>query len=54
MTKRLHEINTIQTTDSNETYLVGKDENGNEFTLIIPTIEILEWVDVDYMKQKRS
>jgi len=51
-TKRLHDINTFMSTEDNETYLVGKDENGKEFTMVFNTIELLEWLDIDYMKSQ--
>ena len=51
MTKRLNDINTFQATEDNETYLVGTDENGEQFTIIFNTIELLEWLPVDHMKQ---
>jgi len=51
-TKRLHDINTFMSTQENETYLVGTDENGNELTMVFDTIELLEWLDIDYMKSQ--
>lgn len=51
MTKRLNDINTFQATEDNETYLVGTDENGEQFTIIFNTIGLLEWLPVDHMKQ---
>ena len=51
-TKRLHDINTFMSTQENETYLVGKDENGKELTMVFDTIELLEWLDIDYMKSQ--
>jgi len=52
MTKRLHNINTFMATEDNETLLVGTDENGKELTMVFNTIELLEWLDIDYMKKK--
>ena len=52
MTKRLHDINTFMATEDNETLLVGTDENGKELTMVFNTIELLEWLDIDYMKGK--
>ena len=52
MTKRLHDINTFMATEDNETLLVGTDENGKELTMVFNTIELLEWLDIDYMKKK--
>tara|TARA_R100001463_G_scaffold34678_1_gene76016 strand:- start:276 stop:425 length:150 start_codon:yes stop_codon:yes gene_type:complete len=39
-------------TPDNETYLVGKDEYGKEFTMVFNTIELLEWLDKKYMKRQ--
>ena len=51
-TKRMHDINTFMSTKDNETYLVGKDEYGKDFTMIFDTIELLEWLDIRYMKKQ--
>ena len=50
--KRIHSINTFSASEEDETYLVGKDENGNDFHLTMSTFELLEWIDIDYLKQK--
>jgi len=50
--KRLHDINTFMSTADNETFLCGKDEYGKDFTMTFNTIELLEWLDTDYMKQQ--
>tara|TARA_R100000742_G_C4196514_1_gene26934 strand:+ start:384 stop:578 length:195 start_codon:yes stop_codon:yes gene_type:complete len=50
--KRLHDIHTFMSTKDNETCLAGKDEYGNEFTIWFNTFELLEWIDIDYMKDK--
>lgn len=47
----LHDINTIQHV-LNETYLVGSNQWGEEVTIILNTIEILEWLDITRMKQQ--
>jgi hypothetical protein len=52
ITKRIHDVNTFMSTEDNETYLVGKDENGKDFTMVFNTIELLEWLDIDYMKSQ--
>lgn len=52
ITKRLHDINTFMSTEDNETYLIGRDENGKDFTLVLDTIELLEWLDIRYMKEQ--
>lgn len=48
--KNLNDINTYCSHD-NETMLCGKDENGNEFTITISTFELLEWLDIEHLKQ---
>lgn len=52
ITKRIHDINSFMSTKDNETYLVGRDEHGQDFTLILDTIELLEWLDIRYMKEQ--
>jgi len=47
----LHDINTSQHV-LNETYLVGSNQWGEEVTIILNTIEILEWLDITRMKQQ--
>ena len=49
--KRLN-INTFMSTKDNETYLQGTDENGKDFQVVFNTIELLEWLDIDYMKSQ--
>jgi len=55
MTKRLNDINTFATSVENETFIVGTDERGEEFTLVFNSINLLEWIDKDkikYMKRQ--
>lgn len=52
ITKRIHDIHTFMSTEDNETYLIGRDENGQDFTLVLDTIESLEWLDIRYMKEQ--
>jgi hypothetical protein len=55
MTKRLNDINTFATSVENETYIVGTDEQGEEFTIVFNSINLLEWIDKDtikYMKRQ--
>lgn len=47
----LHDINTSQHV-LNETYLVGSNQWGEEVTIVLNTIELLEWLDVPRMKQQ--
>tara|TARA_R110002020_G_scaffold363540_1_gene575834 strand:- start:962 stop:1192 length:231 start_codon:yes stop_codon:yes gene_type:complete len=49
--KNLHDINSYQC-HRNEVYLSGKDENGKELTIVFNTIELLEWLDLPYMKEQ--
>ena len=50
--KAIHDIDTFMATEDNETILSGKDEYGNDFILIFSTMELLEWMDIDYMKKQ--
>ena len=49
--KNLHDINTFSCSD-NEVYLVGKDEHGKDFTIVLNAFELLEWVDIKYIKKQ--
>jgi len=46
------EINTFMSTPENETFFGGTDCEGNDVRIIFNTIELLKWVDVDWMKLK--
>ena len=46
-----HNINTYQTVE-NETYLGGINSDGEDVTLVFSTIDLLEWLDIDYMKKE--
>ena len=48
----IHDLNTFMTTKDNETYLSGKNENGEDVTIIFSTIELLEWLDIKYMEKQ--
>ena len=52
MTKRMNDINTFMATKDNETCLVGIDEMGEDFQVWFNTIELLEWLDINYMKSQ--
>jgi hypothetical protein len=52
MTKRMNDINTFMGTKDNETCLVGTDEMGEDFQVWFNTIELLEWLDINYMKSQ--
>lgn len=49
--KNLHDINTFACSD-NEIYLSGTDENGEDLTIVLNAIEILEWLDIEYIKKQ--
>lgn len=51
-TKRMNDINTFMSTTENETCLVGTDEDGKDFQIWFNTIELLEWLDIRYMKEQ--
>ena len=50
--KRMNDINTFMSTRDNETCLVGTDEMGEEFQIWFNTIDLLEWLDIWYMKKQ--
>ena len=50
----LHSINTFMATGDNETYIMGIDNTGDGLTIVFNTIELLEWLDIEYMKNKSS
>ncbi len=49
--KNLHNINTFQCIE-NEVFLVGKDENGRDTTIVLNSLELLEWLDMKYIKEQ--
>jgi len=49
---RMNDINTFMSTEDNETCLSGTDEHGKDFTVWFNTIDLLEWLDISYMKQQ--
>ena len=49
--KNLHDINTFSCSD-NEVYLSGKDEDGKDFTIVLSSFELLEWLDIKYIKEQ--
>ena len=51
ITKRLHDINTFSCSD-NEVYLSGRDENGKDFSIALDAFELLEWLDIKYIKKQ--
>ena len=49
--KNLHDINTFSCSD-NEVYLSGTDENGEDLTIVLNAFELLEWLDIKYIKKQ--
>ena len=49
--KNLHNINTFACSD-NEIYLSGTDENGDDLTIVLNAIEVLQWLDMKYIKEQ--
>tara|TARA_R100001463_G_scaffold103430_1_gene157730 strand:+ start:1171 stop:1353 length:183 start_codon:yes stop_codon:yes gene_type:complete len=49
--KNLHDINTFSCSD-NEILLSGTDENGENLTIVLNAFEVLEWLDIDYIKKQ--
>tara|TARA_R110002051_G_scaffold177777_2_gene247616 strand:- start:10163 stop:10345 length:183 start_codon:yes stop_codon:yes gene_type:complete len=49
--KNLHDINTFSCSD-NEVYLSGTDEDGKDLTIVLNAFELLEWLDMKYIKEQ--
>jgi|TARA_R110000824_G_scaffold400246_1_gene607352 hypothetical protein len=52
--KHIHDINTFSCSD-NEVYLSGKDEDGEDITLVFSAFEFLSWIDsqtINYIKEQ--
>ena len=49
--KNLHDINTFSCSD-NEIYLSGTDEEGKDLTIVLNAFELLEWLDIKYIKKQ--
>jgi len=49
--KNLHDINTFACSDG-EIYLSGKDEDGENITIVFDSYEILQWLDIKYIKKQ--
>jgi len=47
----IHDINTFQVAD-NELYLGGINEFGQPITVVFNAREILEWIDIGYVREK--
>ena len=39
-------------TIKNETYVGGVNSNGEDVTLVFNTIDLLEWLDINHMKEE--
>ena len=44
----IYNYGTIQ----NETYIGGTNSNGEDVTLVFNTIDLLEWLDINHMKEE--
>ena len=52
--KHIHDINTFSCSD-NEIYLSGRDEEGEDITLVFSAFEFLSWIgkdEIKYIKQQ--
>jgi len=47
----IHDLNTFQCCN-NEVYLRGVDNRGKDILLVFPANEILEWLDMGYIREK--
>ena len=47
--KNIHDLNYFSCQD-NEIYLGGKDEDGEDITLVFPAFEFLSWIDTEAIK----
>ena len=47
----IHDLNTFQCCD-NELYLRGIDNKGEDILLVFPANEILEWLDIEYIRKE--
>ena len=53
--KRLSDIDTLQATTTNELYIGGKDEEGNDFTIVFDSFDFLRWINsegIEYIKEQ--
>ena len=49
--KNLHDINTFSCSDG-EVYLSGKDERGEDTTIVFDSYELIRWLDMKYIKKQ--
>jgi len=49
--KNLHDIDTFAC-NGDEVFLSGKDEEGEPFTIVVNAYEFLQWIDIDYIREK--
>jgi hypothetical protein len=49
--KHLHDINTFAC-NLNEIYLSGSDEHGEPLTIVMDSYEVLQWLDMKYIKEQ--
>ena len=48
----IHDIHTFYCSDDNEVMLSGKNENGDDITLVFNAFELLSWIDIKYIKKQ--
>jgi len=51
--KRMHDINTFQSFEG-EVFLCGKDEFGNDFTIVFGAYEFISWIGIDELARIKS
>jgi len=52
--KNIHDINTFHCSD-NEVFLSGKDEDGEDITIVFSAFELLSWIskdEIEYIKKQ--
>ena len=49
--KRLHDIHCMYYAEGGDIVLQGSDEGGEDFTVVIPTYEALQWFEKTSMKE---
>ena len=49
--KNIHDLNTFACND-NEILISGKDENGEDITIVLNAFELLQWLDMKYIKKQ--
>lgn len=47
----LHDISSHQVVE-NETFLSAKNHKGEDIMLVLPTIELLQWINIGWLKEQ--